>query len=387
MYEENITEVFIGWMLYLFSYAILRSNRDTMLNIFLYLYFHISVVPCLILYMYGATKLWMVVYQIFFLIFIKLLTNFLSMAVFKPDDYYRGDIHKDVSLSNNLIVWTFILVFVAYMIATSGLPSLSSLGFDNISDVRSEYDAPLVIGLIQNVLCKILIPIIISDTFEKKKWGKCLLAVLIQVYVYGITGFKTFILIPVLIIAVKQIKIKNFKKLIMIGMFLGFSAVLVLFYITNSVMLAAVVFNRLAFLPAIIKEAYFDFFSKNEFVYFSQSSIASILGIESNYSQDIVYLIGDIYFDSPDMWTNTGFLSDGYSNLGILGGFIVSAILSVELALLNKCVRNPAKNYVTVVFLLFFIALNDGAIISVSISGVFLPAILLVYFTRVGENR
>jgi hypothetical protein len=193
------------------------------------------------------------------------------------------------------------------------------------------------------------------------------------------------LLIPVLIIGTKFLRTKSFKRLIVWGLPLAMGGALVLFLLIRNNMFAAIVFNRLVFLPAKIKECYFDFFSQNDFVYFTQSSLASIFGIESNYQRDVVFLIGEKYFNSPDMWTNCGFLADAYANWGMMGGFLMSLLLAFELHLLNNAVHTPAKNYATAIFLIFFIGLNDGGLISVSVSGGFLLAILLIYVTRAGE--
>ena len=64
----------------------------------------------------------------------------------------------------------------------------------------------------------------------------------------------------------------------------------------------------------------------------------------------------------------------------------MSLVLAIELYLLNIAIKNPMKNSASVMFLIFFIALNDGGLISVSISGGFLFAILLVYLTKTGEH-
>ena len=383
VFKFDYLKYILGWIIYFVTFCFLYSNVDSMLNIFLSLYYHLSVVPCLILYIFGNTKLWMIMFQIAFLVLIRVLTTVIDRRFGSSIEQS----HEPFSFTNSRVVWVLIFAFFVYQLIEFGLPNLSDLNFEDIYEVRENYESSLIDTLLQNIMCKIVLPLIISDAVERKKWAPFFVALIIQFYIYGITGFKTYLLIPALIIATKLIKMKSFKKLIMVGMLGGFAASLIFFYLSNSNMFAAVVFNRLVFLPAQIKEAYFDFFSKNEFVYFSQSSIASILGIESNYATDIVYIIGEKYFNSPDMWTNTGFLADGFANLGVIGGFIVSVILSIELALLNRGIKNPANNFATVVFLLFFIALNDGAIISVSVSGGFLPAVLLIFLTKAGERK
>ena len=115
-----------------------------------------------------------------------------------------------------------------------------------------------------------------------------------------------------LVLGAKFLRGKSMKKILMFGLLAALAASFVVFFIIRNNMFAAIVFNRLLFLPAKIKFAYFDFFSTNEYIYFSQSSIASILGIPSNYPINVMYLIGGEYFNDSGMWTNTGFLADAY---------------------------------------------------------------------------
>jgi hypothetical protein len=86
------------------------------------------------------------------------------------------------------------------MFLQNGIPNIKDVLFENISEVRANYEASLIVVLLQNLICKILLPLMISAAFERKRWGLFALACIIQVYIYSVTGFKTFLLIPVLII-------------------------------------------------------------------------------------------------------------------------------------------------------------------------------------------
>ena len=146
-------------------------------------------------------------------------------------------------------------------------------------------------------------------------------------------------------------------------------------------MLYALINERVLFLPAKIKNCYFDFFSRNDFVWFSQSSFAKILNIQSNYSENIPNLIGDLYFNRPDMWTNTGFIADAYANAGILGIAFICLLLVFVLLSARKhisYIHNSYKKVIEILFVLYFISLNDGGAISVLFSGGMLILLILI---------
>ncbi|MBO7341438.1 MAG: hypothetical protein J6U87_02035 [Clostridia bacterium] len=369
-------EIAVGTAIALAGFVGVYTPCDSIPAVFLYVYYYLSVLPSIVLYMYGNTALWMVAYQLGFLLLIRVLL--VVLAVCFAGRAPRGKGGGEVVQSR--VLRLFVLLFFAYMFVQNGVPDLRAVLFENVYEVRAQYSAPLLVLLVQNLMCKIVLPLMICAALERGQWAWFALACLVQGYVYAVTGFKTFLLIPLLLIGVKLLRAKSFKRLIAWGFPCAMLGGLLIFLLVQSNMFAAILFNRLVFLPAKIKECYFDFFSKNELVYFSQSTIASLLGVQSHYAKNVAYLIGEVYFNKPEMWTNCGFLADAFANLGVLGGFLCSAVLALELHLLSCAIREPARHFATPIFLVFFIALNDGGLISVSVSGGFLAAILLVLF-------
>ena len=115
-------------------------------------------------------------------------------------------------------------------------------------------------------------------------------------------------------------------------------------------------------------------------MYFSQSTIGKLLGLRSSYVQNIPNLIGEVYFDKPNMWTNTGFMADAYSNMGAFGMFIIAIFVSLVVSMADGFLADSNKKVsrgIHGVFLLFFISLNDGSAISVFFSGGMIFALII----------
>ena len=149
---------------------------------------------------------------------------------------------------------------------------------------------------------------------------------------------------------------------------------------TGRLMPYALIGDRTIFFPAIIKRAFFDFFSKNPYVYFSQNSIARIFGIKSVYETNVFNIIGAEYFDKPNMWTNTGVFADAYSNLGVAGVFIISFLLAIILIIVSQKMESfsgDVKNAMTAIYILYFISFNDGAFLFTMVSGGFLIVMII----------
>lgn len=109
-------------------------------------------------------------------------------------------------------------------------------------------------------------------------------------------------------------------------------------YIFKSSIASRLFINRLLYTPAELNIYYYDFFSTHELDYFRQG-ILRRLGMESSYSTDISFLIGEVYFGRPEMRANNGLFADAYSNLGVLGVFVLPPILIFILKLLDACSR------------------------------------------------
>lgn len=377
-YEWNLTRYIIGLIIYFIGTYVFFMRKEQVSSLFIYVIYYLSIAPFIVMYQYDTmVLLWMVVYQFVMLLLIKVF-----LAAFRHKEKHIITQNTAIfNLNTNAyrLLFAMATVFFVYMLAMKGLPSLSNLLFENISDVRGESSFSTLQSIIQNLFCKAVIPMMIAILFDKKKWFGVAYLTIIQVYVYAVTGFKTFLFIPFLMIGFRYLRKISVNKLIIKGLTLALIGCYVIYLLTDYVMILALITNRVFFLPAIIKYAYFDFFSSNDFLYFSESTIGQILGLKSGYSRNIVYIIGQKYFGKPNMWTNTGFLADAYAQMGYLGGILISIITTIELVWIDKVTRYSNLAPGSAMFLLFFISLNDGGLISVSVSGGLLVAIMAVY--------
>ncbi len=383
--EFDFVRFVVGWALYLFTFRLIRSASDDIGSLFIYTVFLLSIAPFIVFYEYSPQcKLWMVLLQVGCLWLIHLLLKIkITRFVRFPRISYKN---------NGLRIGTsvFLLVFLVYTVIRFGLPDFSLLSFENIHLVRKEVELTTLESILQNVVCKILCPIYLIIALREKKWLGTGLAVLVQFYVYAVTGFKTYLFIPVLILVLQLFPKLSIKQTVLAGLPAGLLAVDSVYSIVASKMLYALVGNRVIFLPAQIKYCYFDYFSRYEFVYFSQSTFAKLFGIKSNYGLNIPNLIGAVYYNKPEMWTNTGFMADAYANLGVIGMVLISLLMAGLLIVLRQALRGTTgynKKMWHSLFIIFFIALNDGALITTLFSGGLLAAILVALFVDFREPK
>lgn len=390
-YDKVISNerIITGWVVFLFMTYLICRWRNSIYSLFLYVMHLMTLVPFIVFYQYFVEcQLWMVLAQCFCLVFM--------MCIFKLPQ--GGAVHVSHKVKSDRIDFgnrSFQIVLVAsllfYFIASFfhfGIPTLESMLFANVYETRAEADLPLLFVLFQNLFCKILLPFCMLWYAKNKHWALMGLCLAVQIYTYAITGLKTYLFIPFVLLAIMFVKKINLERIALIGLILITILVDSLYFNGQDTIWYALVGNRLFFFAARIKYSYFDYFSNHDFAYFSQSSIAQIFGIKSNYSTNIPNMIGETYFDKPQMWTNTGFIADAYSNMGYLGIVLMAIILAIVLRYANiviKDIPSPYNMMVEAIFLIFFITLNDGAVISVLFSGGMIAAIIVFRYLNFND--
>ena len=388
VFSFDFSRFILGWLLFIVcSYVVIMFSSETLSAALYSMLFFLSIAPFIVLYQFdSAIKIWMLIYQIVLLFFIMMIVRVLEELYFR----HKHESFKsfDIELQNKMIrqiVMVFIGVVLLFFVFKKGIPSLTSMDFSNVYETRGSVSFSSFELMAMTLICKILIPIYLSYYLDEKKYVMAGYLSIVQVYMYAVTGYKTYILMLGLIYAFSIFRKTSYRRLILLGLLALFTGGLVLYLLSGSAMLAAIIFNRLVFLPAKIKWAYFDFFSFNPFLMFSQSTIGGIFNIPQLYDTNICYLIGDIYFNKPEMWTNTGFMADAYSNMGILGGFLLSFVLAIEVFLIDVVTGFNNRTSGAVVFLMYFVSLNDGGLISVSVSGGLLLSIL--FFAIIARRK
>src|SRR5690606_8241679 len=100
-------------------------------------------------------------------------------------------------------------------------------------------------------------------------------------------------------------------------------------------------FRRVHFLPTLLDICYTDYFQDN-YLYWSDSILKSF--IDYPYDNRVTNIIGEVYFNRPDMSANNGLISEGYMNLGSWGVLLNIFIVSSFFMVLNS-IKIPPKYF------------------------------------------
>ena len=234
-------------------------------------------------------------------------------------------------------------------------------------------------GYTYSIFTKIFIPLIIIFGLELKKniWILTGIIYLLLFYLFG--AHKTvYVGLIVVLVFYRFSFIKSVKFL------LKYSSILIL----ACIFLAFVgydypwilTFRRVHFIPTLLDICYTDYFQDN-FLYWSNSILKNF--IDYPYDVRTTNLIGEVYFNRPDMSANNGLVSDGFMNFGAIGVFINILLVSLYFMILNS-LKIPAK-YFGLFVLVIFSFISSSLFTVLLTHGAF--ALLLVAIFLLNEKK
>lgn len=279
------------------------------------------------------------------------------------------------------------IIFVAYVIVTTAIIiirggiDLRTLNFDSIYELRNEYNLPASFGYLTNWSVKVFGPFYLSLFYLNKKYFGIAIVIVLQLLMYLSFGNKAF-LFSIGLVLLNLVFTK--KDVFLRKMTLVLSSLNVLgsmFYSAGATdLILRTITYRTIFIPAQIQYYYFEFFTRNSNLFFSESLIGRLFSIDSPYGRTVSLIIGDLYYKAgAGINANTGIFADAFAN----GDFIVMIIVSVFFGLLLNIIDVTTKNipvYVVVGALGYIIfTINDAPFLTTLLTGgLFLMMIMFI---------
>lgn len=370
--EFNYGKYLLSILYFLLIYLAVPKDSKKPSSIFLQLHLIIMIMPMLTLYSFenesGLFMMWCNIFFIMECIILRLAPNLKFIKI------------KNSNKLISLLVIGLSLFVYGSMIIANGFPSLKALNFLNVYDVRSYVRYPFLMGYLVPWQAKIINPFLITISYIKKSKNMLFVALLMQLLIYLITAHKSFIFIPLAIFIV--IKILSKRDFLPVGSLLapiGVAFAYLNYRIFRTLTIPSIFIRRLLFVPAQLKFNYYDFFSKNSLLYFSEGLLGNITGIKSPYLDKASNLIGYIYGGNIDINANSGYLADAYANMGIFGMFIISILLIVIFVVIDSLSIRIGKEIVIGLSMFSVLSLNDGALLTSLLTGGLLLLIIILY--------
>ena len=379
--DFNLNKYLVSLVYFFVIYYILPKDNKKPSSVFLQLHFIIMIMPMFTMYaLANESNIFMMLCCVFFIMECLIFRAVPNLKIIK------------IKNSKKLIYFIIILSssFVYFsMIKANGIPSLKALNLNKVYEVRAMVKYPFLMAYLVPWQAKIVNPFLITTSYIKRNRIVFFFSIFLQILLYLIAAHKTFLFIPLAIIIVLIIlKKKDFFSLGSCFAPLGEISAFLVHKVFNNIIIPSIVIRRFLFVPAQLRFFFYDFFSKHEFLYFSEGTIGKVLNRNSPYSIRAAYMIGGLYFDNFVVSANTGYLADAYANMGVFGMFIMSLLFSFILIFINSVSKNIDKELVIGMCLFSILSLNDGALLTNLLTGGMLLLLILLYlYSNIEEER
>jgi oligosaccharide repeat unit polymerase len=263
---------------------------------------------------------------------------------------------------------------------------LERLNFDLLSvyEVRADYvqtRGPLI-GYFVPWQANVFNLIILCYGLEKRNYWLLGLGSLAQLFLFGMTGHKSFLLAPLLAGGVFFIwQKKNAISYILLGASLAAVASYAYFLITGNMFVPSLFIHRLFFVPAGLHLVYYDFFSQPEHPLYMLSDSFLSNFVQNPYGISMPSLITSSYWD-VDFNPNVGYLGDAYGNFGVLGMLLFSAILGVVLRIVDGVGSSLPSHFVAAAISMPAISITQSALFTSMLTHGLIPALLMLWMVR-----
>lgn len=263
-----------------------------------------------------------------------------------------------------LVIGPITLFVIGWIFWKNKLPSLMALNIYDVYKLRkaNTFIITKYINYILQWIIYVIIPYKLTKNLLEHRYERTIIWSLVMVVLYLYTGHKTYLFaLPLIIIMCIWAQRKKFVFEFM-TVFSGLYSLMVLGATFNEFIwkVYGLIGRRVLIVPANLKFKYFDFFSQYPHI--------GILGIlptwinpqKSPYEKNIGNLISEIYFNKPEMNSNTGFLAEGFMRFGIIGIPMTLLLFAFLLKLMDYFQKKTSLAFTVGVCIYLIFDLSDG---------------------------
>lgn len=228
------------------------------------------------------------------------------------------------------------ILFVTGWMTFSGGLKYFNLDFNRVYEFRNEAgdlinQGPM--GYLNTWAAKVFGPTLLAISLWKKKYYLATAAFGLHILWFGISSHKAILFYPFLVTFLwAWFRSSKALALLPISMSIVVASALVYHITTEEILLGSMLVRRTFFVPSFLTFTYYDFFSHNSFVYWSDSITSSFISYP--YSLNPAKLIGaHLGGESSD---NNSFLSTGYMHAGIPGMIFYGVFVGLLFRLIDS---------------------------------------------------
>jgi hypothetical protein len=253
----------------------------------------------------------------------------------------------------------------------------------DIQDTRAYFDenSTSLVNYLYNWLIKALVPVLMIYFLIRKQYKYGLVALVVLLYLYLISGNKLVYLTLFVMIFFFYYG-KDFfgkTKALLIALLIGLLLIpLIDRFVLGSHALKGIFVMRTFFLPSQLNYFYFDFFDGKP-LFFAESNLMKLF-FTYPFDKPVGFVISETYFNATDMNSNNGIISDGFMNLGYWGIGLNIALVSGIFIFFNSL--NLDSRYLGIFFVMVFLFLSAPMLSMFVTSGLWILFILALTVMR-----
>lgn len=362
IFESYVIAIVLGGIL---CYSLFFRPRAS--GIILVLYFIIVILPLLTLYGFaGAPSLFVYSTVLCFILLI-----FLSISLPRIKLPFLSSSFSYLGL---LVIFGIILYNYAWLLSTGGLERIS-FDLKLIYSLRSEYVDSIgpFMGYLIPWQANIFSIIGLCYGLHKKNYYLLSLVIIAQIFLFGMTGFKSFLFAPLLAVGIYYIwtrKIAIFY--IIIGAITVVLGSFFVYQVTQDVFIPSLIIRRLFFTASSLHVIYYNFFSLPDHPFFLLSNSIFSLIIDNPYDASMSQVIAVNVF-GRNFNPCVGYLGDAYGNFGYPGMVFFTLLLGIICKLIDSVGSRYPMNFIAATLAMPSYALTQSALLTTfSTHGLFL---------------
>lgn len=259
---------------------------------------------------------------------------------------------------------------------------LGRINFDlaSVYKVRDEFlaNAPPLTGYLVPWQGYVLNPAMMLLGIRKRSPILGALGLVLQLFLFGETGYRAFLFLPLLLIAFYLIAMRRaLTAMALAGAMAVVALAVVLYAVLQAPLIPSLLVDRLLVIPAQIHYWYYDFFGVHHapLLQLSQSILAFLS--QAPFQSPIAEVIGWTYMNSNGS-ANVGLFGDAFANFGFLGCAIFAILLALVLMVLDAAARGVHPRVATALIAMpAFELINSGLFTTLLTEGLALAIVVL----------
>jgi len=375
--DYSVDKVLISWLLMLISGGVVITYcwfRTGPSRLVVALYFIGVIVPMMTLYAYQSRPFG----------FTAMCSTCISIQCILCFLLPKVSVRYPSKRVSQCFLWCIVIPIALYVygfLIGNGALWRFNLDLSRVYVFRSEYlaTASKVMGYFMNWQAHVI-------NVGVLLFGHCLgsvrfmlVAILMQVALFGMTGFKSFLFsIPFALVIARLSRNRGFLLYAVVGASMLVVGGLLFFAITTDILLPSLAIRRTLFVPAQLHFWYNEFFMNNPKIYLSNSIFR--LFVKYPYNMPVTRVISWAFM-GRDGGPNVGLLGDAYANFGYAGMIVYTILLALFLRLIDSIASSLPRGYATAMIAMPAFCLTNSALFTTLMTHGFLLSALWMWFS------